>query len=138
MDIEAITENLRKKLIDFPLYESNHWVQVFIKDNIYISYAQTLRRIENLESTRFDVQINRGNENICYILDFYVEKNKRNVGYGSLLYRLIEYFCISEFKCKRFVTTPSGEGAIRDSSEKCFWEKMGFKYVNSVEAEKRL
>ena len=132
---DKISKNLMERLNQFPLYNNNHWIGVHIDKNIHISYAPTWRRIENIEKTRFDIEIQN---DICYILSFNIEHERRKEGNGSLLARIIEEFCYHEFSCKKYITTPSGEGAKKDKSGKCFWEKLGYHYFNGKETEKTL
>ena len=132
---DEISRNLMERLSQFPLYNHDYWIQVYIGKNIHISYAPTYRRVENIGKTSFDIEIQN---DICYILSFNIEQEKRSKGYGSLLAGIIEEFCSHEFLCKKFITTPSGEGAIKDKLGKCFWEKAGYHYFNDKEVKKIL
>ena len=132
---DKISRNLMERLNQFPLYNNNHWILVYIDKNIHISYAPTWIRSETIDKTRFDIEIQ---DNICHILSFNIEQEKRREGYGSLLARMIEEFCSDEFLCKKFITTPSGEGARKDKHGRCFWEKAGYHYFNDKEVKKIL
>jgi len=126
---KVISLRLRGALLQFPLYEYGHWVQTVMRDdNVHISYAPSWERYKELESTRFDVQISG---EVCYILDFNIEKDRRDQGFGTQLLEIIERFCLEEFGCRRFVTTPSG-----NAKESHWWENRGYSYFNKREAEK--
>lgn len=128
-DKDKIARSLKEKLKNFPLYKDIHYIQIIIRNHIHVSYSPTNDRIEGIPMTRFDIEIA---PDICYILDFNIEQKERRNGYGRLLANVIENFCIEQFNCKKFVTTPSGL-----AKKHGFWEKMGFRHINSVEAEKK-
>lgn len=82
------------------------------------------------QSTNFSLQI-EPEKDTCYILTLDVEESKRRQGIGKTLLNSIEEIC-RDLRIKRMVTTPSGKiGQV-------FWDKMGFNYFNSIEAEKIL
>ena len=124
----SIAKNLREELKKFPLYKDEQDIQAIIKSHYYIRYSHNNNVIENIPMTRFDIEIGPG---VGYILDFNIEKKERRKGYGKLLASIIEDFCIKEFNCKKFITTPSGL-----AKKYRFWEKRGFKCINNLEVEK--
>jgi len=132
-DEEQISISLRESLRNFPLYRDDHWVQVVIKDSVYVSYAPTSSRREKFFRTMFDLEV-KGE--VCYVNGFNVEECRRRQGNGGLLSELIEDFCANEFGCRKFITTPSGQSAEKGPDGRCFWEKQGFRYVDGVSVEK--
>ncbi len=130
-DRVQVSQYLRKKLKEFPLYEESHCISVVVRDKVWIGYAPTSRTIENFPKTRFDIQIE---PDVCYVVSFNIEEDKWRQGHGSSLAGIIEDFVSEEFDCKRIVTTPSGM-----SKEHHFWESNGFSYFDDgVEVEKIL
>ena len=129
-DNNQIEKNLKDELKKFPLYKEEHFLLVHTDKSVYIGYAPTSSRSESTGKSKFDIEI-KGD--VCYINCFSIEKKERKNGYGSLLYRIIEDFCVEQFNCKTFVITPSGL-----SKENSFWEKRGFKYMNAIVLNKVL
>ncbi|MEK6872475.1 MAG: hypothetical protein AABW90_00500 [Nanoarchaeota archaeon] len=121
---DKIVRDLSEYLKKFPLYEENHPISIhLLKNSLYINYCQ----LSNSRPEKyFELEIN---DDSCNIISPYIEAGN---GYSNTLAEIIESFCYKELNCKRFVTTPSGL-----AKKYGFWEKMGFRYVDSVEAEKR-
>jgi len=132
MDYDGVqvSQHLREKLKEFPLYEEGHWIGVHVSNHVYIGYANTPKLVENKYHTRFDIQVE---PDVCYILRFNIDGSKLRQGHGSSLAGIIEDFVSEEFSCKGIVITPSGM-----SKEHHFWEKRGFRYFNSSEVGKTL
>ncbi|MEK6859259.1 MAG: hypothetical protein AABX54_00440 [Nanoarchaeota archaeon] len=128
-----IERRLRESLEGFSLYSNSHYVGVkIINRKTHIGYRHFPNR-GNFFDNHFDLQIE---EETCFILGFGIEDGRKRPGFGRQLYELVERFCIREFDSRRFRTTPSGQSKNPDENGKCFWEKMGFEYINENEVEK--
>ena len=131
LEESKINESMRGYLEDFSLYDSNHWISSKVgEDFVSISYWPSFRRQENIGKTGFNIQMIG---DVCFILSFSIENDKRKMGNGTNLYRIIESFFMEEFNCGKYRLTPSGQ-----AKEINFWEKMGFYTINKVEVEKVL
>jgi len=128
------TEELRRLVEYFPLYRPGESVFVCRDEtNFYVHYG-CYKHEDNLSN--FDLQITG---DTCFILTFNIPSEERRRGNGRSLYNVIERFCTDSFNTTRFRTTPSGFSKQPNPSDgKCFWEKMGFSYINGVEVEKIL
>lgn len=127
-DKGLIERDLRESLRKFPMYNNNQYIYVHLDGGVYIRYAPTQNITQSIGKTRFDLEI-KGDS--CDIIYFEIENKERENGYGSLLYDIIENFCVEQFNCKIFTTTPSGI-----SKRIGFWERKGFRYKNAIVVEK--
>tara|TARA_Y100000034_G_C6804447_1_gene361092 strand:+ start:280 stop:678 length:399 start_codon:yes stop_codon:yes gene_type:complete len=127
-DEEEVERHLRRRLNDFSLYDSRHYVGVVIRDAVYIRYAPTDRDWKNRGKTYFNLQVE---PEVCYILSFNIEEKFWRQGHGTSMVMLIEDFVSEEFGVRRFVATPSGM-----AKEHRFYESCGYQYFNRREVEK--
>ena len=108
LEEKEIRELMKSSLKNcFSFFNENHKINVHINnhENICIGYRTTAETIKELrETTHFDIQLI---ENICYILNIELDRDKRGSGLGWNLYGAIHCFA-KDFGCEKIRQTPSG------------------------------
>ena len=107
MDKEEIEQLMRKSLKDnFRLFEEQHEVNVYPHEGkISVNYRTSEKTgMEVFVTTHLDLQLI---DDICYLIDIYLEKSLRGKGFGWEMYESVHNFSRA-FGSKIVRQTPSG------------------------------